>query len=159
MKLTYLIILALLYSHNLSAAERLNDSASPRQRVMVSLDWVERDIATIDPGDKLHAMVTHILGLEIRLDTSAFIGKTARIFLTLPTHIRGINNPNGMRMTWTTQGVFADGSVIPGNRSQIFQGEINDPVLLDIFNITLYINARYFTSGLEFNPIYEIEVQ
>ncbi len=139
------------------AAKRLDDSASPRKRVVAQVEWVGADRMSHLSEDELNKMVAHIRGLEVILDTSAFLGKKARIFLGLPSRIRGMRGATGFRMEWQTQGLFSTGSVVPGNRQLIFEGTITAKQLTDIFDITIYIDTREMTQALNFDPIYEIE--
>ena len=81
-----------------------------------------------------------------------------RIFLGLPVQVRGLNNPQRLTVSWTTNGLFQDGEVNPGNRRLIFEGKITEPVMRDIFNFTFEVDARFMTQLLRLEPIYEIEV-
>lgn len=141
-----------------SAAERLSDSASPRQRVSAEVEWLGAD----RPMEKLtvqelNTILARVQGPEVVLDTSRFVGQRAQIFLSLPLPILGLRSPNGLRMEWRTRGVFEAGFVVPGNRSLIFQGEIVKPMLTDIFDFTIRIDSREATAMPILEPIYEIE--
>ncbi len=139
------------------AAKRLDDSASPRRRVVAEVEWVGANRISELSDDELNMMVAYVRGLEVILDTSDFLGKKARIFLGLPSHIRGLRGASGFRMEWQTNGLFSTGSVAPGNRQLIFEGTITAEKLTDIFDFTIHIDTREVTQGLNFDPIYEIE--
>ncbi|MCZ6717636.1 MAG: hypothetical protein O6944_00515, partial [Gammaproteobacteria bacterium] len=72
--------------------------------------------------------------------------------------IRGLRSPNAIRLEWKTQGIFNNGSVVAGNRHQIFEGPIPAPLMTDIFDFTMYIDSRDLVVPLSFDPIYEIDV-
>lgn len=139
-------------------AERLDDSLSPRQRVEATPRW-------LNTGDEdwteeqLNAMVAEIKAMEFRFKTQPYLGRTARIFLTVPRLVKGLRGPTGMRLEWTTRGKFVPGSVLPGDRALVFQGKITEAVMADFFDFKIYIDGRYLDRGLEFDPVFEIEVE
>ncbi|NOR40959.1 MAG: hypothetical protein GQ537_07100 [Gammaproteobacteria bacterium] len=139
-------------------AERLNDSLSPRQQINLQLDW---KTSSIDP-DKLdqheiHRVIAHTSNVDTRLDTSKYLGKEVRIYLALPILVRGLSNPQGMNFSWTTNGLFLDGQLTPGNRQLIFEGHVTSPVMIDNFHFTFELDARDLTQTLRLEPVYEIE--
>ena len=60
-------------------------------------------------------------------------------------------------MSWETNGLFSSGSVSAGNRAKIFEGEITENVMTDVFSITFDIDARQVYNTLRFQPVFEIE--
>lgn len=141
---------------NAFAMERLNDSASPRQRVVASVEWLSPERSRHLGTEELNQMVATVRGLEVVLDTSRFLGREVEIFLRLPVRIRGLRSATGMRLDWRTQGKFNEGSVVPGDRELLFRGTIETPLLSDIFDFTVFIDSREVVRGLDFEPIYEI---
>ena len=142
---------------NAQITERLDDSASPRQRLEARVAWEAPNEVLGLSEEQLNSMLAFIDDFELRLDTSKFEGERARIFLTLPISVRGLRRADGMVMAWKTEGVFENGSVTPGDRALIFDGVIPGPLMTDIFDITLTIDTREVIGGLNFDPIYEIE--
>ncbi|MBT8116638.1 MAG: hypothetical protein KJO66_02305 [Gammaproteobacteria bacterium] len=140
-----------------AAAAKLDDSLSPRQNVDVIIDW--RYSSNLDNLDEeqLNALYSNVRNFEVRLNTAQYTGKQARIYLSLPLVIRGLDDPAGMRLSWTTRGVFSDGTVTPGTRSLLFDGIIKDAVLIDILDFTIEIDGRSFNNPITFEPEYEIE--
>ena len=141
-----------------AAQQRLSDALSPRQRVNAQLDWTERFPRRGMHPDKLNAMTASAPGVELRLDTAAVQGRRARVFLVLPLDIGGLRSPNGLRMEWKGRGRFLDGSAIPGQRTLLFEGDINAPVLQGFLDITLHLDARDVTLPFTCEPVYEIEL-
>jgi hypothetical protein len=141
-----------------SAATRLDDSLSPRQRVEIAPRWVSERVQGPVSDDQLNALVAEVLQLEVRLDTAKYVGQQAEIYLRLPVAIVGLQSPAGLRLEWRTRGFFAPGSVRPGDRLLLFRGSITQPVMGDTFDFVLHFDGRYIQRGLQFDPIYEIEI-
>jgi len=156
MKLYILACLALAATLPASAA-KLDDSLSPRQNVDVVVDWrYSNNLENLDE-EKFNALQSVVRNFEVRLNTAQYTGKQARVYLSLPVVIRGLDDPAGMRLSWTTRGVFADGTVTPGTRSLLFDGIITGAVLIDILDFTIEIDGRSFINPITFEPEYEIE--
>ena len=140
-----------------AAAAKLDDSLSPRQNVDVIIDWrYNTNLDNLDE-EQLNALYSNVRDFEVRLNTAQYNGKQARIYLGLPVVIPGLDDPAGMRLSWTTRGVFADGTVTPGTRSLLFEGLITSAVLIDILDFTIEIDGRSFNNPINFEPEYEIE--
>jgi hypothetical protein len=139
-------------------AERLDDSLSPQQQINIELDWKHQTAGDELDVKEFNTVTAHAHNVDTRLDTSDFVDTKARIFLALPILVRGLNNPQRMTVSWTTNGLFQDGEVTPGNRRLIFEGKITEPVMRDIFNFTFEVDARFLTESLRLEPIYEIEI-
>jgi hypothetical protein len=63
-----------------------------------------------------------------------------------------------MRVEWTTRGTFAPGSVVPGDRALVWRGKIAQPVMSDYFDFRILFDARTSERGIEFDPVFEIDV-
>ena len=154
----YGLLLATLMACNPSAAERLDDSLSTRQQFDIDLVWKEQ-YATGDLDNReLNALIAQARHVEIRLNTAAYVGQRGRIYITLPLNIRGTADSSALRMSWKTNGLFSNGSVTAGNRVRLFEGEITEPVMTDVFDITFEIDARQVYNNLRFEPVYDIEL-
>jgi hypothetical protein len=151
-----LAVVAILLSLPAAGAIKLDDSLSPQQRVLLTPKPEFEDTDNLS-DEQLNAWVARINGLEIRLDTRAYVGQQADIYLSLPVFISGIRGPTGLRLEWQTRGQFAAGSTIPGQRVLLFQGIISEPVMTELFNFTVHIDGRYYEGNLQFDPVFEIE--
>jgi hypothetical protein len=138
-------------------AERLDDSLSPRQRIDVTPRW-QYDGYGNWTEDQTNALVAEVSAMEFRLKTQPFVGKKVQIFLGVPRLIKGLRSPSAMRLEWKTRGKFSPGSLLPGDRALVFQGKITDSVMSDFFDFRIYLDGRYLERGLEFDPVFEIEV-
>ncbi len=152
-----LVLLASLQAVPLQA-ERLSDALSPQQQINIGFDWKHQDAGVELDIPEFNAIIAHARNVDTRLDTSGFVNTQARIFLGLPAQVRGLNNPQRLAVSWTTNGLFQAGEVTPGNRRLIFEGKITEPVMRDIFNFTFELDARFLTETLRLEPVYEIEI-
>lgn len=139
------------------AATRLDDSPSPRQRVEATTHWLYDGVGNWNP-DQVNALVADVRAMEFRLRTAPYVGKTAEIYLTVPDHVNGLKSPTAMRLEWTTHGVFAPGSLVPGTRALVYRGKITAPLMSDFFDFRIFLDARNWERGLEFDPVFEIEL-
>lgn len=160
---------ALLISWTLSSAALaqralLDDSLSPRQIYDLDLGWGPQEImqsvgALLDDRDPNLPPITGFLpGVDIRLDTRAYVGKSARIYLRLPTAMPGADNVGDIELTWRANGKFQDGSVSPGQEALLFEGVIDDPVTGGVLNFSIAIGAGGVRQRFNLEPIYEIEI-
>jgi hypothetical protein len=150
-------VLGLLIS-TCATAQRLDDSLSPRQQVNIDMDWqYQRHLEQLDET-ALNAMISRVSQYELRLNTAAHTGKTARIYLGLPVVIRGLDDPGELRLSWTTHGIFTDGTVTPGMRSLLYEGLIDQEVMVDILDFSIEIDGRSFRNPITFEPEYDIEI-
>ena len=138
-------------------AERLDDSLSPRQQFDIDLTWKQQYTDELD-NRELNALIARAQHVEVRLNTAPYVGQRGRIFITLPLNIRGGADVSALRMSWTTNGLFASGSLTAGNRVKLFEGEITERVMTEIFDMTFEIDARQVTSNLRLEPVYDIEI-
>lgn len=152
-----LVLLACLQAVPLQA-ERLSDSLSPQQQINIEFDWKHHNAGDELDVKEFNAVIAHARNVDTRLDTSDFADMQARIFLELPIQVRGLNSPQRLAVSWTTNGLFQNGEVTPGNRRLIFEGRITEPVMRDIFNFTFEVDARFLTELMRLEPVYEIEI-
>jgi hypothetical protein len=155
----YALALALLATLALPApaATRLDDSASPRARIDITPRW-QFDDGELAGTSRLHAMVAEAKGVEIRLNTSAYVGKRGRIYLVLPEFISGLRSPDAMRVEWRSRGLFQPGTLLPGARALLYDGPISKPQTGDTLDFTIQFDSRYMAGGLRFDPVFEIDV-
>lgn len=139
-------------------ATPLDDSASPRQRIEAKPRWQYQGEDALSP-ERIGRMVVDVPNLEIRLDTSGWRGRHARIYLTLPPLIPGVNAPEGLRAEWRARGVMQAGSIMPGGRVLIFDGLVERPQTVEFFDFTIYLDTRFTQRGIRFEPKFEIEAR
>jgi len=152
------LLLAALVSWVPAHAERLDDSLSTQQQYDADLVWKQKyNTGNLD-NRELNALVAQARHVEIRLNTAPYVGQRGRIFISLPLDIRGAADASALRMSWTTNGLFSNGSLTAGNRARLFDGEITERVMTDVFDITFEIDARQIFSDLRLEPVFDIEI-
>jgi hypothetical protein len=154
----FLFLLCLLGQQGYAMAERLDDSLSPRRQVELDLVWQHQGNPDTLSDAEFNSLTAQARNLDTRLDTSAYVGSEARIFLELPILVRGLGNPSSLALSWTTGGLFNAGRVTPGNRQLIYEGQITQPVMRDTITFTFELDARYLQQPLRLEPVYEIEI-
>lgn len=144
---------------SVTLAVKLDDSASPRQRVDVQMQWTHeaQSHRRLDAAE-LNALNARIRAHEVRLNTAAYVGRTVQIFLALPIQIQGLKNPAGLRMEWQTRGPFAPGVTQPGSRSLIYQGPVTAAQMSDVFDFTVHIDGQSLDGRIQFDPQFELEI-
>ncbi len=140
------------------AAVVLDDSQSPKKQFNVRFEWENKENLASASKDEYFLLKAHIPDVEVRLNTSGYIGKKGRIYLALPRQIDGFNGSQGFSLAWKTTGIFVSGATSPGNRALIFEGLIGSPLLTEFFTFTLKLDANRLTGKLRYAPIYEIEL-
>ncbi len=140
-----------------AAAERLDDSLSRQQQFDLDLDWKYTGKTDELTERQLNALTAQARYVEIRLNTASYVGQQGAIYISLPIAIRGTGDSTALRMSWETNGLFANGAVSAGNRAKLFEGEITEDVMTDVFNFTFDIDARQVYNNLRFQPEFDIE--
>ena len=139
------------------AKEYLDDSLSPQTQFSQSLRWAHQDdLGSLKTKD-FFMMEGTLSGVEVRLDTSRYNGRRARIYFGLPNQIEGYSGSAQFTLSWVADRIFSPGEVRPGSRTLIYDGLIDSDLLIEIFTFTIRINAKYLTGKLRYVPIYEIE--
>ena len=110
------IVLALAAAGAAHAAERLDDSASPRSRVPARITLSDEGRPLIASRNPTRALV-QVGRVEYRLATARYAGRQARIYFVVPALIPGLRSPAGLRVDWRSNGTFAGGSARPGERA------------------------------------------
>lgn len=149
-----LLILAAAATPALSA-ERLQD-ISPIQRVQGQARW-ESD-RTRGPGVDRWIMATPPWEVRLAIPPRYLQpARPVRVYLVVPRQIPGLRGSAGLELSWTTQGLFLNGTARPGDRALIFQGRPQGPTLSDVVTFTLRVEGRETIGPLDFETVYEIE--
>jgi hypothetical protein len=138
---------------------RLDDSLSPVDTLHVDLAWEADALARTASAPSTLAVelppaTGRIAGAEIRLDTSAWVGQQARIFLTIPD--MGGESMD-IELRWEAGGRFLPGSVRPGQSTLVFEGPIDGPVTSVVFSFVLLVGDRAGSLQNGLDVFYELE--
>jgi hypothetical protein len=158
------VLLALAATPAPAQRARLDDSLSLVESHPVELGWSQGQINTAlqalaagaDGG--LPPMSGRIPGVQVRLKTRDFVGRAARIFLTLPVSMSGVENPADLELRWEASGAFLPGSLRPGQSTLVFEGVIEQDVTSVIFDFLLLLENPGLSDTFTVEPFYEIEV-
>ncbi len=144
---------------------RLDDSLSPVQTYGVSLEWstteLRRALAALVSGgpEALPALTGQVNGVKVRLNTRAFVGQRARIYLVLPLAASGVTSPADLELRGQTLGgEMLDGTTRPGQSALVYEGVIAEPVLQSVFNFLMIMENGADADAFTLEPFYELEV-
>ena len=138
------LLLALVLSPTaLAQRTALDDSLSPRQVYDLDVGWGPQEImrsvrALLNDQDPILPPITGYLpGVDIRLDTRAYVGRTVRIYLRLPTAMPGADSVGDIELSWrANDGQLQGGSVSPGQEALLFEGTVDGPVTGGVLNFS-----------------------
>lgn len=144
-----------------SAAERLDDSASPRATVPARVVLTDEGRPLADSRNPTRAIV-QFGRIDYKLATARYAGRTARIYFVVPPFIEGLRSPAGLRVEWTGLGQFASGSARPGERQLVWTGVVPGPWLAEAIDLRFQVELRDLLLPRDgrfgFECFFEIEV-
>jgi hypothetical protein len=143
---------------------RLDDSLSPIQAFAVELAWSPSEVTRalqamlLDAPEATPRATGRIPNVEVRLDTSEFVGRAARIYLSLPIPSSGLGGTLDLELRWEASGSFLPGAVRPGQSTLVFEGVLEEPVTSVVFNFSLALENGAAADPFDLEPVYEIEL-
>jgi hypothetical protein len=145
-----------------SATARLDDSASPRNRVpaQVALDQQGRPLSESFAPTTLRARFGTV---EYRLATAPYVGQHARIYFVVPPQIHGLLSPAAMRVEWRGVGAFSGGTARPGERVLVWSGIVRTPWMNEAIDLSMSVDLHQVRlpdgADLGMESYFEIETQ
>ena len=143
------------------AAERLDDSASPRSRVQSQTVMSDEGRPLADSLNPTRANV-NFGRINYKLATAPYIGKQARIYFVIPAQIQGLRSPAGLRVQWRGSQQFASGTARPGERQLVWTGPITTPWITEDIELSYEVDLRELelprSGSFGFESYFEIEV-
>ena len=125
----------------------LDDSATVVQGGSLPMRW-RADSA----GPRAGTAVDGRTIVDLVLDTRAWIGKPARVYMRLaPGPVRFV-------VQWTTTGRLMAGRIEPGQRVLVYDGTIAGASLTDRFEVAVTADGRDYAIPQRLRFTYEIEV-
>lgn len=70
--------------------------------------------------------------VSVQLNLAAFVGRSGRIYMTLPR----TSGPT-VRAVWRTGGTLLPGSLVSGERALVYSGPVTGPLMRDLIGIDL----------------------
>ncbi|MGI9330720.1 MAG: hypothetical protein ACR2QB_08360 [Gammaproteobacteria bacterium] len=142
----------------------LEEVLSPNQTYAVDLQWnaaeIKRALSVMMSGGStvLPPLLGRVSGVEVRLDTRAYVGQRARLFLVLPILVSGVDSPSDLELRWEVSGPFLSGAVRPGQSTLIYEGAIDEPVTGMVMDFLLALENGGAADAFSLEPVYEIEL-
>lgn len=133
----------------LAGVERVDDSASSVLTPRVNMKW---DTAAPVRGQR--DTLTGQMGVEVRLDTRKWVGKMAKIYMTLPIQAVG-----PVQVKWSTRGRFLPGMLQAGNRGLVYAGMIDAPMMEDTMVLLIQADGDRLSDNEQMQFSFEIETQ
>ena len=158
MKHILLIFVAGLYAFSVTAAERLDDSASPLSEVQAQV-FGETGQLFSDSVNPQQAIM-RFGQVTYRLNTASYIGQQVRIYYVVPALIPGLLDSHGLQIQWVSDGKLADGNAYAGERKLVWSGQIDEPWFTAHLNLTSIVKLNLLKSNSNnfgFESYFEIE--
>ncbi|MCJ0764772.1 hypothetical protein [Variovorax terrae] len=144
-----------------AAADRLDDSASPRSRVPAQVVMSNEGRPLADSLNPVTATVK-FGRVDYKLATARYVGRQARIYYVVPAQINGLRSPAGLRVDWRGYGLFASGSARPGERQLVWTGTVREAWMSDGLDLSFQLDLRELQRPRDgqfgFESYFEIEV-
>lgn len=141
------IVIATLPGTAHSATFQVDDSKSTVLDPNLPLQW-----RSLSPSSGDH-VVQGQTRVQVRLDTQAWAGKVARIYMALPAQ------PNGLvKASWQTQGTLLNGQLNSGQRGLVWSGVVPKGNLEDVMTVTINQDGRLLSSAQILRFSFEIDL-
>jgi hypothetical protein len=142
-----------------AAAERLDDSASPRAVVEAPVVLSDQGLPLGDALDPRIAIVK-FGRVEYRLATGRYVGHRARIYLVVPPIIAGLRSPAGFRVDWRGDGHFASGTARAGERRLVWAGTVDAAWMTEHLDLEWRVDLNQMERGgrVALESYFELEV-
>lgn len=131
-----------------AATYRVDDTGTFVSQPVTPMRW--RQLA---PGRSGDHMMEGRVSAALRLNLSAWVGRPARIYLSLaPT------DGEQLVATWRTQGRLLPGTVRGGGRTLVFEGVVRESFLQESIVLDLMADGRKVERAQSLQFFFEIEV-
>ena len=142
-----LLVALLNLSPALAAAFLVDDSKSTVLDANLPLQW-----RSLSPSSGDHT-VRGVTRVQVRLDTSPWVGKFGRIYMALP------QQPNGIvSAKWQTQGTLLAGQASSVQRGLVWSGVVPRPLLDDVLTVVIETDGRLLSTAQVLRFYFEIDL-
>jgi hypothetical protein len=138
-----------------AAAERLDDSMSPRSSVEPTLTTTNGSV--LDGAAPTEAAL-QFGWVEYRLNTAKYVGKNARIYYVVPAAIGNLRSSSGLRVEWRGRNTFKSGSARAGERILVWSGVVATPRMEDALDLKMGLALSEMQGPIRFESYFEIEM-
>ena len=126
---------------------RLDDSLSHTVPANAQMQW--RPQTSADPNAGVQASVR----VNVRIDTSDWVGRTGRVYMVLPR-----DEASTMEAEWTTNGTLLPGRLVSGERTLVYAGRITGSTLQDQMQVRLRSPPDWQSSSRRLTFYFELDV-
>ena len=126
---------------------RLDDSLSHTVPANAQMQW--RPQTSADPNAGVQASVR----VNVRIDTSDWVGRTGRVYMVLPR-----DEASTMEAEWTTNGTLLPGRLVSGERTLVYAGRIAGTTLQDQMQVRLRSAPDWQSSSRRLTFYFELDV-
>lgn len=131
----------------LANPHRLDDSLSHTVPANAQMQWRPQTAAEPDAGVEAWVRV------NVRIDTSSWVGRTGRIYMVLPR-----DQASTMEAEWTANGPLRPGRLVSGERALMFAGRIPGTTLQDQIQVRLRSAPDWQSTSRRLNFYFELDV-
>jgi hypothetical protein len=125
----------------------VDDSGTLPYNAAVAMRWQQ-----LQPRGAAATQMVGTLELRVRLNVSAWLKRTGRIYMVLPAQ-----QPGAMSAAWTTHGRLLPGQLVPGSRALVYSGPITTPFIEDMVLLTLTVDGRRMRQSYPVNFHFEMD--
>ncbi|TXH75924.1 MAG: hypothetical protein E6Q85_04230 [Thiothrix sp.] len=140
---------------------RLDDSASARSTVEARTVTSETGMPLAE-SPSAEFVYSNFGWVQYRLTTSAYKGKSAKIYYVIPNSIEGLQRPHALLVSWKTNGQFMDGEGHAGDRILVWSGTVTDDWMQTDFDLKMQLELDQVRlaegKSFEFESYFEIEI-
>ena len=142
------LVAGLLAGSSVGAATFLvDDSQSQVLDNNLAMRW-----RSLSPSNGDH-QVEGVTRVQIRLDTRAWVGKPARIYMALPAQPHG-----SVLAKWRAQGPLINGQINSGQRGLVWSGVVPSALMEDVLTVTVQTDGRLLSSPQLLRFYFELDL-
>lgn len=127
---------------------RVDDSGTVVLDPVLEMQW--QPPGRENSGSSVVSATTRV---SVQLNLAAWIGRSGRIYMTLPR----TSGPT-VRAAWVAGGTLLSGSVVSGDRTVVYAGPINSALMRDVIDIKLQADGARLIQPEVLAFAFEIEV-
>jgi hypothetical protein len=125
----------------------IDDSATVVLDSTPAMNW-----RSVTPKNRDNA-ITGRTRVNVRLATAAWLGKSARIYMVLPSETSG-----SVKVAWRGQGLLQDGQLVPGQRALVYSGIIREKRMEDVIDVRVEADGTRISAPQQLRFHFEIDV-
>lgn len=125
----------------------IDDSATVVLDSTPAMSW-----RSVTPKSRDNA-ITGRTRVNVRLATATWLGRSARIYMVLPSETSG-----SVKVAWRGQGLLQDGQLVPGQRALVYSGIIRDKRMEDVIDVRVEADGTRIIAPQQLRFHFEIDV-